>query len=289
MLRKIELIIFILILFTGCSGIVTVNSITKEKTVLSMKKIYDEMQKYKEDTSYTFYKIEDKPSNARLANLFLGDTGYKIGDKYSTGLAYFPTERFFLYQYGDSKGRIYENNKLVWEMEYKVNGYKYRINNIEKFKVKLLDKASKKVIETGIEELTDYNKLNAEIPEIKYVDYRGEKIEFKREGMKRKNISVNNGIEITIDSSEVYYGEMEKISSITILKNGEEIGRIFFEIPEIEMYTNSAIIPKAEEGHGGVYIKKSVDEDLKEFLLKCTLMQFQHKMMRVIIKNEMET
>ena len=107
--------------------------------------------------------------------------------------------------------------------------------------------------------------------------------------MGRENISVNNGIKITVNSSEVYYVDMEKISSMGILKNGEEIGRIFFEIPEIEMDTQRAFIPKAEDGHGGVYIKKSVDEDLKEFLLKCTLMQLQHKMMRVAIKNEMET
>jgi hypothetical protein len=225
-----------------------------------MKKIKDEMQKYKEDTSYIFYKIEDKPSNAILFR----EIGYMIGGKYITGPGYFTSERFFLYQYGKSTQRIYENKKVVWEMEYKVNGYKYRINNIEKFKFKLLDKASKKKIETEIKELTAQNKYDVEISEIKYIDYRGEKIEFKRENM-------------------------EKISSITILKNGEEIGRIFFEVQEIEIDTQRAFIPEAEEGHGGVYIKKSVDEDLKEFLLKCTLMQLQHEMMRVAIKNEMET
>ena len=285
-MRKIISIIITLILLSGCSGVVTVNSITKEKTVLSMKKIKDEMEKYKEDTSYIFYKIEDKPSKASIANLFLGDTAYMIGGKYITEPGYFTSERFFLYQYGKVTQRIYENKKAVWEMKYKVNGYKYRINNIEKFKFKLLDKESKNEIETGIEELTEHKKWYAEIPEIKYIDYRGEKIEFKRENMDRENISVNNGIEVTIDSS----GEdMEKISSMGILKNGEEIGRIFFEIPEIEIDAHSTIIPKAEDGHGGVYIKKSVDEDLKEFLLKCTLMQLQHKMMRVAIKNEMET
>ncbi len=285
-MRKIVSIIITLILLSGCSGVVTVNSITKEKTVLSMKKIKDEMEKYKEDTSYIFYKIEDKPSKASIANLFLGDTAYMIGGKYITEPGYFTSERFFLYQYGKVTQRIYENKKAVWEMKYKVNGYKYRINNIEKFKFKLLDKESKKEIETGIEELTEHKKWYAEIPEIKYIDYRGEKIEFKSENMGRENISVNNGIEVTIDSS----GEdMEKISSMGILKNGEEIGRIFFEIPEIEIDAHSTIIPKAEDGHGGVYIKKSVDEDLKEFLLKCTLMQLQHKMMRVAIKNEMET
>ena len=84
--------------------------------------------------------------------------------------------------------------------------------------------------------------------------------------MGRENISVNNGIKITVNSSEVYYVDMEKISSMGILKNGEEIGRIFFEIPEIEMDTQRAFIPKAEDGHGGEYIKIIVDEDLKEYL-----------------------
>lgn len=288
-MRKIVSIIITLILLSGCSGVVTVNSITKEKTVLSMKKIKDEMEKYKEDTSYIFYKIEDKPTKASIANFLFGDTAYMIGGKYITGPGYFTSERFFLYQYGKVTQRIYENKKAVWEMKYKVNGYKYRINNIEKFKFKLLDKESKKEIETETEELTAQNKYDAEISEIKYIDYRGEKIEFKSENMGRENISVNNGIKITVNSSEVYYVDMEKISSMGILKNGEEIGRIFFEIPEIEIDAHSAIIPKAEDGHGGVYIKKSVDEDLKEFLLKCTLMQLQHKMMRVAIKNEMET
>jgi hypothetical protein len=268
MLKKIIFILIILLNLTGCSAIkkAQMEEEIKQKKWqeerIEREKIYYSLQNYRADKNYQFYKIEDKKNKIEILNKYFI---YKS--------PYFSPEYFTIYQYGKSTERIYVDNKVYWEMIYKAKGYRHSVKGVNEFEFKIIEKNSKKEIKTEIGELTERRKDEALIPDIKSIEYEGEKIIFEI-----KEIDIVNKVRKTVESS-VYIDPNE----ISILKNGEEIGIMLLH----ERLKNSNSRVK-EYDYGGVYIKNSVDEKLKSFIFQTVLAYKQHKMMRIEIRNKME-
>jgi hypothetical protein len=159
---------------------------------------------------------------------------------------------------------IYEDGEKKWKQFYKVKGIKskYISSDVNDFKFKLESFNKEDKLKVELEELTEKMANNAEIPEIKSIEYNEEKVEFQ-EGSSFGNLT--NDYNVTQIAEESDY-------EIKIVKNKEEIGRVIM---------GSRI-------GTGVFIRKGTDEEMKKFLFKCAYVQIIHKRIKESIQEEFD-
>lgn len=280
-LRKIGLIIFILILFTGCSSLIENarkleerNNEIRRKEIQNSIEGYKRLESYKNSTEYNFYKIEKIKG------------GHKIWEKYDTSNVYLNWDdnikigNIVTYSTCKDKEYIYEGKNKKWEILYRISGIKNTTDSLKEFSMDIVDVESGKRIEVKYGELNRFNKEEAYIPEIISFQYGGREYLINRKNhfadTKLKIGSLISGYKEEILSTSEYYGETGKYPDI---------------VEELEIADGDKIIGilVLKEKDGGVYlIKEDISDDFKEYILKIALLEKIHKEIRKEVLRKFE-
>ena len=278
---------------TGCSAIIErakkfeAEDMAKRAVVKKhIEEGYSRLEEYKNASGYEAYEMTRNGKSK---------THHKIGEKYlGEGVMEVTRQKIFFYGIAKEECLIYEDKKVVWKLKYKVDGYRNTIDAVNSLKLKVEDVKSKTEIKTETGELTQTRQDTGCIPEIKNIDYKGEKINFE---IMHYFIDTIYKIEPVWGpgSEEVYdISEYKKVTGrnpdviyeIKILKNEEEIAKLVLSDTKYSYNTKIRIGKKPIPNNSILYIKNGVDEELKSFLFKSALMLKLHKEMRYSIQKE---